>query len=144
MPTFAYFNDVNPELGTYKAKAYTSHDASATVRAGTCAIKILSKEFDEDGSVKSIDIIYKSSRSEPKEITLHRTESGEMIGCPFQNQDAYTSENPVIEMVGSDDAFGILISTNKTAFAAAVGMDGERSCHNFEENPITEEEFENY
>lgn len=140
----ASFLDVNPELGAYYAKAYTSHDASSTVRAGTCALNIIDKKFDDLGHVKSVEVIYKSSRSLPMKIVLTRTKSGELVGSANNEEEAYTSDNPVIEMIGSGNNFGILISTNKSSFAAAAGMDGERQCHNFEENPMTFKEFNNY
>ncbi len=57
---------------------------------------------------------------------------------------SHTSENPVIEMIGSGSSFGILISTRLNSNAAIVGMDGERQCHNLEENPMTVEEFDKY
>ncbi|MGE3610247.1 MAG: hypothetical protein AB7I27_11710 [Bacteriovoracaceae bacterium] len=136
--------NLNPNLGAYMAKAYVGHDASHNIRAGTCAIRILEKTFDRNGNLESVNIIYKSSRTSPKLITLKRVESGELVGSPFNDREAYTSENPVIEMIGSENSFGILISTNKTEYAAAAGMDGDRQCHNFEKNPMTDEEFDRY
>lgn len=142
--SYASFTDVNPELGAYRAKAYAGHDASIAIRAGTCAVKVIDKKLDENGNVQSVKVIYKSSRSKPKTVILTRTEDGELVGSPFNNKAAYTSENPVIEMIGSGSSFGILISPRLNSNAAIAGMDGERQCHNFEENPMTVEEFDKY
>lgn len=140
----ASFTNVNPNLGAYRAKAYAGHDASISVRAGSCAVKVIEKKFDENGSIQSVEVIYKSSRSKPKTIILTRIASGELVGSAFNDREAYTSENPVIEMIGSGSSFGILISTRLNSNAAIVGMDGERQCHNLEENPMTVEEFDKY
>lgn len=130
-----------PSVGTYHADAVIGHDDSP-ISAGSCAVEVLSRKYTKEGKLESIDIIYKSSRSKPVEITLdYSRDERELIGVANPNTGVST-DNPEVMMIGSGKDFGLVITTDLTVFASLFGMNGDKQCHNFE--PMELEAFENY